>query len=91
MNIFENEIAFRASGPAAVAVLDHKQGDREATAVPWVFAWGSVAVDGMSQAWAEFLYAPAAGNALMLAVISLKVEPGRYTVQHAITRADRQA
>lgn len=62
MNIFENEIAFRAAGPAALAVVERRLTEPEISDVS-----GSGSMD-------------------TLAVIALKIEPGRWAVEHVITR-----
>lgn len=86
MNIFENEIAFRAAGPAALAVVERRLTEPEISDSPWKFRCGSVSVDGQTQAWAEFVHVSSSGSMDTLAVIALKIEPGRWAVEHVITR-----
>ena len=91
MHAFDSEEKFAAAGPAATAVLKHRDTDPEIAAGPWGFDRGTVSSNGLSRAWGEFSHVAVANDFERdtLSVVAAEDGVGGWNVTHTVKRARR--
>ncbi|MEJ8851900.1 hypothetical protein [Variovorax rhizosphaerae] len=88
MYAFISKERFAAAGPAATAVLRHRERDAEIKGRRWRFERGTVSGDGRASAWAEFSDEADYGKTLgKLSIRAEENKAGGWTVTHSVRRA----